>query len=81
MSVEVPALALEKITVTPSRFAARQLERLGLPGDRLDVVANYVPDVADASAAHEGAYALAAGRLSVEKGTNPASVRLELVRR
>jgi glycosyltransferase involved in cell wall biosynthesis len=54
--------------VTPSRFAAAQLERLGLPGERLDVVANYVPDVAADSNAHEGTYALVAGRLSVEKG-------------
>jgi glycosyltransferase involved in cell wall biosynthesis len=54
--------------VTPSRFAAGRLERLGLPGDRLDVIANYVPDIALATNAHEGGYALVAGRLSVEKG-------------
>lgn len=54
--------------VTPSRFAAEQLERLGLPPGRLDVVSNYVPSFADASRAHEGGYALVTGRLSVEKG-------------
>jgi glycosyltransferase involved in cell wall biosynthesis len=56
--------------VTPSRFAAGQLARLGLPAERLDVVPNYLPDdeVAAGSAAADGAYALAAGRLSTEKG-------------
>jgi glycosyltransferase involved in cell wall biosynthesis len=56
--------------VTPSRFAAGQLARLGVPAERLDVVPNYLPEAefADASAAGEGRYALAAGRLSVEKG-------------
>jgi glycosyltransferase involved in cell wall biosynthesis len=58
--------------VTPSRFAADTLERLGLPGDRLDVVANYVPEIAADSKAHEGTYALVAGRLSVEKGIGTA---------
>jgi glycosyltransferase involved in cell wall biosynthesis len=56
--------------VTPSRFAAGQLARLGLPADRLDVVPNYLPvaEFAGSSAAGEGRYALAAGRLSLEKG-------------
>jgi glycosyltransferase involved in cell wall biosynthesis len=54
--------------VTPSRFAAGQLARLGVPADRLDVVPNYAPDVAASSAAGDGRYALAAGRLAVEKG-------------
>ena len=56
--------------VTPSRFAAGQLARLGLPADRLDVVANYLPDgeFAKTTAAGEGGYAVAAGRLSAEKG-------------
>src|SRR5205823_12959009 len=45
-----------------------QLGLLGLPSDRVSVVANYVPDIADQSAADRGAYALVAGRLSVGKG-------------
>jgi glycosyltransferase involved in cell wall biosynthesis len=53
--------------VTPSRFAADQLTRLGVPAERLDVIANYAPDVPVASPA-DGGYALIAGRLSVEKG-------------
>jgi glycosyltransferase involved in cell wall biosynthesis len=56
--------------VTPSRFAAGQLTRLGLPADRLSVVPNYLPagEFAGSSAAGEGRYALAVGRLAVEKG-------------
>lgn len=56
--------------VTPSGFAAAQLGRLGLGGDRLDVVANYMPDsaFAERSRAAEGRYALAIGRLAEEKG-------------
>jgi glycosyltransferase involved in cell wall biosynthesis len=60
--------------VTPSRYAADRLTRLGLPADRLSVVANYVPDdeIAAESRAHESHYALYAGRLSVEKGISHA---------
>jgi len=56
--------------VTPSRYAADRLVELGLPAERLSVVANYIPEdeVAASSSAHEGEYALFAGRLSVEKG-------------
>ena len=56
--------------VTPSRYAAERLARLGLPADKLSVVANYLPDgeIAAESTAGEGEYALFAGRLSVEKG-------------
>ena len=54
--------------VTPSRYAAGQLERLGLPRERTTVVANYLPDFADRSRADEGAYALCVGRLAPEKG-------------
>jgi glycosyltransferase involved in cell wall biosynthesis len=56
--------------VTPSAFAAGQLARLGVPEERLDVVANYVPDAdfAASTAAADGGYALAFGRLSPEKG-------------
>jgi glycosyltransferase involved in cell wall biosynthesis len=57
--------------VTPSRFAAGQLARLGLPADRLEVVANYVPEAAAAAPA-DGAYALIAGRLATEKGVGLA---------
>jgi glycosyltransferase involved in cell wall biosynthesis len=75
-AVYTSALALHQPAVlgavdrflTPSRFAAAQLERLGLPAERLEVLPNYVPDIAEGSAAHEGSYALAVGRLSVEKG-------------
>ena len=56
--------------VTPSRFAAGQLQRLGLPGERLSVVPNYLPagDFAASTAAGEGGYAVAIGRLAPEKG-------------
>ncbi|MFL5780301.1 MAG: glycosyltransferase family 4 protein [Thermoleophilaceae bacterium] len=57
--------------VTPSRFAAEQLTRLGLPAERLEVIPNYVPEAAPASPA-DGGYALMAGRLSVEKGAGVA---------
>jgi glycosyltransferase involved in cell wall biosynthesis len=57
--------------VTPSRFAAEQLARLGLPADRLEVIPNYVPEAPAASPA-DGGYALMAGRLSVEKGARVA---------
>ncbi|MEA2398750.1 MAG: hypothetical protein QOK25_2306 [Thermoleophilaceae bacterium] len=60
--------------VTPSRHVAGVLERLGVPGDRLRSVANYVPDaqVAGSSRADAGRYALFAGRLTVEKGVRVA---------
>jgi glycosyltransferase involved in cell wall biosynthesis len=69
LSLHQPALlgAVDRF-VTPSRFAAERIEGLGLPPERVDVVANYVPDPVPATSAHEGTYALAAGRLSVEKG-------------
>ncbi len=42
--------------VTPSRYAAARLTDLGLPADRLHVVANYIPEgeVASESRAHAG---------------------------
>jgi glycosyltransferase involved in cell wall biosynthesis len=60
--------------VTPSQYAADRLTALGLPADRLSVVPNYLPDdeIADASHADRGAYALFAGRLSIEKGVEHA---------
>jgi glycosyltransferase involved in cell wall biosynthesis len=56
--------------VTPSHYAAARLKDLGLPDERLRVVANYIPDdeIAESSRAHAGGYALFAGRLAVEKG-------------
>jgi glycosyltransferase involved in cell wall biosynthesis len=60
--------------VTPSVYAARQLERLGLPGGRTEVVPHYVGSAAfaDRSLADRGQYALAFGRLSAEKGFDVA---------
>jgi glycosyltransferase involved in cell wall biosynthesis len=56
--------------VTPSAYAARQLEKLGLPEGRTDVVPHYIPAtaLADHSVADRGQFALAFGRLSAEKG-------------
>jgi glycosyltransferase involved in cell wall biosynthesis len=60
--------------VTPSAYAAGQLELLGLPSERVSVLANYLPESAFAgrSQAHEGEYAVAFGRLSAEKGFETA---------
>src|SRR5215218_2043840 len=60
--------------VAPSRWAAGQLARLGVPGERLDVLTHYVPaeELASGSRAHQGRYVLAAGRLSPEKGLDLA---------
>jgi glycosyltransferase involved in cell wall biosynthesis len=54
----------------PSRWAAGKLAQLGVPGERLDVLPHYLPaeELAAASRADEGGYALVAGRLSPEKG-------------
>jgi glycosyltransferase involved in cell wall biosynthesis len=56
--------------VTPSAYAAGQLETLGLPPGRTDVVPHYIPAtaLADRSLAHRGKFALAFGRLAPEKG-------------
>jgi glycosyltransferase involved in cell wall biosynthesis len=54
--------------VTPSRYAAGQLERLGLPAERVTVIPNYLPEFADRSRADEGTYAVCVGRLAPEKG-------------
>jgi glycosyltransferase involved in cell wall biosynthesis len=60
--------------VAPSHWAAGQLARLGVPAERLDVLAHYLPDeeMASGSRAHQGRYVLAAGRLSHEKGLDVA---------
>jgi glycosyltransferase involved in cell wall biosynthesis len=69
-------LVLESVArfAAPSRWAAGQLALLGVPGDRLDVLPHYLPasELASHSGAHEGRYALAAGRLSPEKGLDTA---------
>src|SRR5215212_5670212 len=60
--------------VAPSRWAAGQLARLGVPAERLDVLGHYLPadELAGGSRAHQGRYLLAAGRLSPEKGFDVA---------
>jgi glycosyltransferase involved in cell wall biosynthesis len=60
--------------VTPSHHARGQLALLGLDAARVGVVANYLPDdaFADRSAAADGSYAVAIGRLSAEKGFSTA---------
>jgi glycosyltransferase involved in cell wall biosynthesis len=68
------ALASVDRFVAPSRWAAGQLALLGVPADRLEVLPSYLPadELASASRAHQGAYALVAGRLSSEKGMDLA---------
>lgn len=60
--------------VVPSRYAAGQVARLGLPAERVSVIPHYLPDeaFAERSSAGAGAYALVAARLSVEKGIDTA---------
>jgi len=60
--------------VAPSRYAAGQLERLGVPGERLEVLPHHLPDKAFASRsqAADGKYALVVGRLAPEKGVETA---------
>jgi glycosyltransferase involved in cell wall biosynthesis len=60
--------------VAPSRWAAGQLARLGVPADRLEVLPHYLPGdtFASTSSAHEGSYALVAARLSEEKAIDVA---------
>jgi glycosyltransferase involved in cell wall biosynthesis len=69
-------VVFESVTrfAAPSRWAAGQLALLGVPAERLDVLPHYLPasEVASGSAAHQGRYALAAGRLSPEKGFDTA---------
>ena len=59
---------------TPSSWAAGQLALLGVPAERLDVLPHYLPasELASGSNADQGHYALAAGRLSPEKGLDTA---------
>jgi glycosyltransferase involved in cell wall biosynthesis len=60
--------------VTPSEYARGQLAVLGLPPQRVSVIPNYLPSssFAERSAAAEGGYAVAFGRLSAEKGFDVA---------
>jgi glycosyltransferase involved in cell wall biosynthesis len=85
-AVYATALALHQPTVlaavdrfvTPSRYGRGQLARLGLPDERVSVIPNYVPATAERSSAGEGTYAVAFGRLSVEKGFAVAAEAAEL---
>jgi glycosyltransferase involved in cell wall biosynthesis len=55
--------------VVPSAFALRRLRELGAPlGDRAQVIPSMQRSFASASAAASGGFALAAGRLTPEKG-------------
>src|SRR3954449_4499605 len=69
-------LAFESVTrfVAPSRYAAGQLARLGLPAERTEVLPHYLPaeSLADESRADRGSYALIAARLGEEKGIDVA---------
>jgi glycosyltransferase involved in cell wall biosynthesis len=69
-------LVLESVDrfVAPSRWAAGQLGRHGLPADRIDVLPHYLPATAFAASSNAGAsaYALVAARLSQEKGIDTA---------
>jgi glycosyltransferase involved in cell wall biosynthesis len=60
--------------VAPSRWAAGQLARLGVPAERLDVLGHYLPaeETHADSRAHQGRYVLAAARLAPEKGLDLA---------
>jgi glycosyltransferase involved in cell wall biosynthesis len=58
--------------VTPSLYAAGQLALLGLPRERVSVVANYLPEFAERSRADHGSYAVCIGRLAPEKGFETA---------
>jgi glycosyltransferase involved in cell wall biosynthesis len=60
--------------LAPSHYAAGQLALLGLPRERIEVLPHYLPRsaLAGGSAADEGRYAVAVGRLSPEKGLDVA---------
>jgi glycosyltransferase involved in cell wall biosynthesis len=60
--------------VAPSRYAAGQLVRLGVPEHRIEALPHFLPDegFADGSRAEAGTFALYAGRLSAEKGVESA---------
>ena len=56
--------------VAPSGYAAGQLARLGVPAERLSVLAHYLPAdaLAERSNADHGEFALVSARLAPEKG-------------
>ena len=60
--------------VVPSEYAREQSARLGVPGDRIDVLPHYLPAeaFAERSRAGDGRYALVAARLASEKGIDTA---------
>ena len=60
--------------VAPSHYAVGQLTRLGVPANRIEPLAHYLPDdeIASESRADEGSFALVAGRLAPEKGVETA---------
>lgn len=60
--------------VAPSGYAVEQLTRLGVPAERIGALPHYLPgdELADASQADTGGYALAVGRLAQEKGLETA---------
>jgi glycosyltransferase involved in cell wall biosynthesis len=67
-------MALESVDefVVPSEAAVGRLVDFGLPGDRMQVLRNFLMDeeFAGSSSAGEGQYALFAGRLAEEKGVD-----------
>ena len=65
--------------VAPSAYAVGQLAKLGVPAERLDRLAHYLPTeaFADRSRAADGRYALVAARLSEEKGIDIAIAAAE----
>ncbi len=75
LALHQPAVfaAVERF-VAPSAYAVGQLAKLGVPADRLEILPHYLPAeaFAERSRAGEGAYALVASRLSVEKGIDVA---------
>jgi glycosyltransferase involved in cell wall biosynthesis len=69
-----PLLGLVDRFVTPSEYLAGQIAQLGVPADRVEALPHYLPAeaFADSSLAHEGRFALVAGRLAPEKGVDLA---------
>ncbi len=60
--------------LTPSSFATSEVVRRGLPAEKVQTLAHYLPAAAraEASRAAEGTYVLVASRLSREKGIDDA---------
>jgi glycosyltransferase involved in cell wall biosynthesis len=69
---QVPLLEHAGALVAVSAALADRLAQMGIPRERITVLPNAVRQIADASRAGEGAYALAAGRLVEEKGFDVA---------